>query len=250
MMELIYNKEWVFLPLSDMIFKIVGHLMILAVMVGFNRLSYAVMDIYFTYTTKEYGQLEKYQKLYVVKNLTKSFILFLIVMLSLPWMVDIILYDTWNNTIMHFIGTLYVSTDLSGLLFVPNLVTRTKIHHIIVCLIGFCNLFTNYNEIGLHRALLTLTYMSAIPYMVNAYLGLRHLNQDEMKRTIVDVTLYIYGLSVVVNFLIQHLYIFVWISGFSLIKVIYLLKYYLILYDDLKLVQYLFYKYKTKYAFN
>ena len=248
MWKVLYNEEWAFLSWNDITSELFWNSTALMMMVLFNFVCYQIMDHFFDNNLKEYSILEKHQKRYVVKNLTKTFILFLIVIGTLPWLYDIMIYNIWNNKIMHLIGTVYVSTDLSGLLFVSKLATRTKVHHTIVCILGFLSVMTDYRKIGLHRALLTLTYMSAIPYTVNAYLGLRHLNRKSIKQKIVDLALYVYCLSILINILIQHFYIFLWVPDFSLIKIVYLIKYYSILFDDLKLAQYLFYKYKQKYA--
>lgn len=249
-MTFLYQNEWSFLPLNEWALTIIWHGFLLAMMVVFNYICYTLLDFSFKLRLPEYKHLEDYQQRYILKNLTKTFILFIIVMATLPWLYDVLVYDKWNNNVMHFIGTMYVSTDLSGLIFVPKLPYRTKIHHTIVCILGFTSVITNYQNNGLHRALLTLTYMSAVPYTVNAYLGLRYLNREVIKKKMVDLALYVYSLSILINILVQHFYIFLWIPGFSLLKVGYMLKYYSILYDDIKLAQYLYYKYRQKYSEN
>ena len=248
MFELLYNGEWSFLPLVELPSTLFWNGIFLTGMVMANLACYTGMDKIFQVHLPEYQNLEEFEKRYILKNLTKTFILFLIVIGTLPWLYDLLLYNIWNNPIKHIIGTIYVSTDLTGLLFVPRLAFRTKVHHTIVCILGLSSIMTDYTQNGLHRALLTLTYMSAIPYTVNAYLGLRYLNRDYIKKQIVDVALYVYSLSVMVNILVQHFYVFLWVPGFSLLKVLYLAMYYSILYDDLKLVQYLYYKYRQKYT--
>ena len=137
-----------------------------------------------------------------------------------------------------------MSTDVTGLLLVPNLSTATKIHHRTVWVLSTLNMISDYQVNGLHRALVTLCFFSAIPYLVNTYLGLRHLNTPYIKQKIVDIALYTYANSVAANVVLQHLYVFRWVP-FNGVSVVYLILYYLILYDDIKLVMYLYYKYKN-----
>jgi hypothetical protein len=138
-----------------------------------------------------------------------------------------------------------MSTDVTGLLFVPNLSSATKLHHTTVWIFSTLSMISDYTLNGLHRALVVLCFFSAIPYLVNAYLGLRHLNTHMyVKQKIVDIALYTYANSVAVNVVLQHLYVFRWVP-LHIVSFVYLGLYYLILYDDIKLIRYLYYKYKT-----
>ncbi|MEX0595007.1 MAG: hypothetical protein WD512_00795, partial [Candidatus Paceibacterota bacterium] len=97
----------------------------------------------------------------------------------------------------------------------------------------------------LHQALLALTYLSAVPYIVNTYLGLRHLNNKRLQEGLISACFYIYTMSILLNFWIQHMYVFYLIpGGFTMAKLCYLLAYYCILKDDIHLMGYFRYKVK------
>ena len=168
----------------------------------------------------------------------------LILVFSTPLIYGIIFNGNWNNNLIHAFGTLYASTDVTGLLIVPNLARATKIHHTTVIIFSTLNMISNHELNGLHRALIVMCFLSAVPYIVNTYLGLRHLETPRIKQKIVDIALYTYVNSVVVNIILQHLYVFRWVP-FSLVSLLYLGLYYLILYDDVQLIKYLYYKYKN-----
>ena len=181
--------------------------------------------------------------MYTVKNLSKSVVLLVMILLLIPVIYNIIFNGYWDNSKIHFFGTLYTSTDVTGLLFVPQLSSATKIHHRTVWIFGTLNMISNYEENGIHRALVALGFFSGIPYLVNTYLGMRHL-ETPYRSKIVDIALYTYVNSVVVNIILQHLYVFRWVP-INAISIIYIILYYLILYDDIKLIQYLYFKYKN-----
>lgn len=165
--------------------------------------------------------------------------------MTAPEILQVILNDKWNNDSMFFWGTVYVSVDFLGLLVVPGLSRDTKIHHTVVCILGTLSAISDYRVRGLHQALLALTYLSAVPYIVNTYLGLRHLNNKRLQEGLISACFYVYALSILLNFWIQHMYVFYLIpGGLTVAKLCYLLAYYLILKDDIHLMGYFRYKVK------
>ena len=124
-------------------------------------------------------------KKYTVKNLSKSCLLLYILITLSPTIYDIIFNGVWNNNRVYFYGILYASTDVTGLLVVPNLATATKVHHITVLIFSTLNIISNHEVNGLHRALIVLGFFSVIPYIVNTYLGLRHLETPYIKNKII-----------------------------------------------------------------
>lgn len=218
-------------------------------MVLVNYVSYLILDVLLRQKSNNYISIEPENQRYVVKNLTKSAILFGLLISSLPGIWDIFFHNKWDNALIYRLGSIYVSTDLSGLLFVPKLSTATKIHHTCVIVLGLINVLVDYNEPGLHRAFVSLTLLSMIPYLVNTYLGMRYLEGERVKSYILWVCLYVYSASVILNCALQHLYVFYIVPDFSteqiVTKSLYLLIYYFILNDDVKLIRYLNYKYHT-----
>jgi len=168
--------------------------------------------------------------------------------MTLPQLLRVILYNEWDNDTMFFWGTVYVSIDFLGLLVVPGLARDTKIHHTVVCVLGTISAISDYRITGLHQALLALTYLSAVPYIVNTYLGLRHLNDKRVQESLISACVYIYALSILLNFWIQHMYVFY--GKFTVVKLFYLLAYYLILKDDIHLMSYFRYKVNMNLSFS
>lgn len=224
------------------------YIVFLFLMVGINYICYLILDNLLKRHSMKYKIIEFHDKRYVVKNLTKSMILLILILAGLPGFWTMIVTGTWNNDLVHTIGTIYVSTDVSGLIFVPRLPKETLIHHTCVVILGTVNVFMDYSVNGLHRALISLTILSMVPYLVNTYLGMRHLEGTTIKRCIVGICLWVYSASVVVNLILQHLYVFYLVPGFLnpwilCKKIAYLAIYYSILNDDIKLIRYLNYKY-------
>lgn len=210
---------------------------------GFYYLYYNLLNRY----NPIFYNLELEDKMYVVKNFTKSTILCFLGLISTSWLYDLINDGEWRNDRIHLIGSLYASTDIAGLIFVPNLPRRTKIHHSVVLFFGLLNLTLDYRNDGIHRALIVLTYFSIIPYLVNTLLGLRRLGFPQLKARLAFVSLIIYSICVGINFTYQNLYTLFYSQTIIALKMAYLFLYYLILYDDVKLLHYL---YRVGFSFN
>ena len=205
-----------------------------------------------TYLRKynSYIELIPRDKFYVLKNLCKSFILCMLMIAGTPIVYGVIFNNYWNNAMIHFLGTVYVSTDLTGLITIRRLSMATKIHHACVLIFGFVSVSSDYNEPSIARAMLVLTFFSIIPYSVNGYLGLRYLKQKDIQELVIDLCLYTYVNSVIVNFVFQHLYILYWLSdSYWILRMVYMGLYYLILNDDIKLIKYLYYKFRVTHGY-
>lgn len=184
--------------------------------------------------------LEIERQMYVIKNLTKSTFLFLLAIISTPWVYELVTIGNWENHRIKFIGSVYVSTDIAGLLFVPDLPKTTKIHHTIVFFLGMMNILVDYQQDGIHRALIALTYFSILPYLVNTLLGLRFLGFPELKQNLALISYWVYGASIIINCSYQNIYTIFYCQSWFLVRIVYLCLYYMILYDDLKLLSYLY----------
>jgi len=158
------------------------------------------------------------------------------------FLLQTMIYQQYNNWWITFYGNVYVSTDLTALLVVPNLPMTTKIHHICVMLFGIVNILVDYEQEGFHLVLVPLTVFSCIPYIVNFYLAHRWSPLPFKNSVLIQLCFWTYGLSILANLFFQHYYVF-WLFEPHYINYIYLMMYYMaILRDDIKLMQYLFYK--------
>ena len=197
---------------------------------------------FFYYLLINYNQ--QFQKLsherirYVIKNLSKSVFLCFLSLYALPDIIDLYSTGVWNNELLHLLGSIYCATDIAGLLFVPNLPTTTKFHHSVVTVLSVLNLLVDYQQPGIHRAMVLLCYFSMVPYLVNTLLGLRPLGFPILKIQLARICSFIYGLSILMNFSYQHYYV-VLANDYIIFRGLYLILYWIILYDDLWLLNYL-----------
>ena len=153
-----------------------------------NLIFYGFYHLLFCQISNRYRDLSYDRRFYIVKNISKSTMLVLLLLCSTPCIYQGLVWDNWDNNRVHLIGSVYVSTDVTGLLTVPNLATTTKLHHCCVLVLGMVNLLSDYGQEGLHRALISLTYFSMIPYVVNAYLAVRWLVNERPKRQLGLIT--------------------------------------------------------------
>ena len=193
-----------------------------------------------TYNQK-FRELEWGKKMYVLKNFSKATVLCYLTFYANKVIYDMLVLNIWNNEVMTLIGLIYASTDVSGLLFVPNLPLTTKIHHVMVSIIGIVTVLQDFEQPGIHGSFIGLAYFSIIPYLVNFLLGLRHLGFPRIRKRIAQFAGVIYGVCIFFNVLYQNVYTIWYSKAYPVTMVIYLLGYYFaILRDDLKLMDYLY----------
>lgn len=218
------------------------YLFALFLLVYLHQYVYLLGDQFlFKYYIKNDEILDKfnlYKRRYIIKNLWKSAILALILLSTSLSVVDGFFYKTWSPTIFLVWGTLYVSLDLSGLVYVRGLPITTKIHHIVVCILGTLNSVTNYNSPGYYRSILIYTYFSIVPFIVNFYLGYRYLETNDNRRKVVGIwSYYIYSISLICNIISQL--VFFYLQPFEWSILFYMLMFTMIINDDIKLIQFL-----------
>lgn len=187
------------------------------------------------------------RRLYILKNLSKSIILCFLVHHLYKDFCLMLFYDKWPpNESLYQLGTVYVVTDITGLLLV-KLELRTKIHHYCVLVLGMYSVLSDYQQPGIHRALIYLTYLSMAAYLVNTYLALRFIISKQWQKIMATVAVTIYVCSIFLNFIIQHLSVWQalqeggW-SGYGACGTyMYVSLYWLILNDDIILLRFLYY---------
>jgi len=183
--------------------------------------------------------LSEYKRKYVIKNIWKSFVLSIIMVGVTVNFIDGFFNNIWSNLSFKIWGTLYVSLDLSGLIYVRGLPTATIIHHLVVNILGIINSVTDYNEPGYYRSMLIYTYFSIVPFIVNFYLGYRYIdNNENRKNKLAQVAYKIYFTSLSLNILSQIL--FFTLSQFHYSLFFYIFLYSLIINDDIKLIKFLY----------
>jgi len=179
-----------------------------------------------------------YKRKYIIKNLWKSSMLALIMISATISFIDGFFHNTWSNLTFFVWGTYYVSLDLSGLVYVRGLPITTKVHHVVVCILGTLNAIADYNIPGYYRSILIYTYFSIVPFIVNFYLGYRYLETNETRRKLISkLSYYIYSFSLFTNILCQILFFYFEVFSFSII--FYIAMFSMIMNDDIKLIRFL-----------
>jgi len=220
---------------------ILEHLLIFFGFVLGNLFNFSIIH-YLLRNNEDYQKLEYHQKCYMVKNLSKSMILLIFLVTGLNKLYNGLVHQIYDDYWMTIYGSLYVSTDFTGLMVVPKLHMTTVIHHICVILFGIINLSVDFDQDGFHRVLLPLTAFSCIPYIVNFYLAYRWTPLPFNNDILIKFCFWTYLVSICFNFVYQHYFVF-YLYGNHPFHYVYLVLYYwAILRDDLKLLQYLLYK--------
>lgn len=198
----------------------------------------------------EYQSLSYNKKCYVLKNLTKSLMLFLILVFFMNDLFVPALYNTWNNEYANLFANAYVSNDFVGLLIVPKLPKSTKMHHIISTSLLLYSYTINFQEENVGRWMFIYTLMSTFPFLVNSYLGLRFIQTKENSNINIFIdkirvmAYYIYLSTCFFNWLVHGLLVSNKIYNFNLELpyIIYLFLLIPIINDDLILLNWLYNK--------
>lgn len=136
-----------------------------------------VLELY----SKKYIEYTYNKKTYIVTNILKSNVLFLLAYLFISSLLlgDINLFNTelWLNNkklLINFSG-IYTVTDFVALFVNKSMNMDTIFHHICVVLayLYLCNV--DYKEEGIHKSIIIYGGFSSLAALVNLYLGLRHL---------------------------------------------------------------------------
>ena len=207
---------------------------------------YLFTYIYLEDYNKTFQKLELNKRLYVVKNLVKSFNLGYISIVYTNTLINYMIVDKYNMKVIRDLASFYVSNDIMALALVPNLPKTTKIHHSITTLLLCYTMIVDYNYISNPgKLLLIYTILSCYSFLVNFYLGIRFLEQKNTENKIIKysrvASFYTYASCCIVNWTIHC---FILIS--RIISLQYNLQYlaytgllYFIIKDDLILMSWL-----------
>ena len=159
-------------------YEIIPHTFILIVtglvIYEFNLLVKSILekknDLFNTHTLE--------RQLYIVKNITKSIILFFLSFRIIYVLINSINKQQLNNFDIKTIATLYVAGDIVALLTVPGLPESTRRHHMATTLLLFVNYLIDYEDLSristkIGILLIGYTTFSAFSFLVNLYLGSR-----------------------------------------------------------------------------
>jgi len=206
--------------------------------IGFYTLFYLLFHNILLNNNIRYNHLDNDRKLYVLKNITKSCGLLIIlyygyVLLYYKWF-----ENKWINDLIYKIGFFYCSADFLGLLVVKNLPINSKIHHISTLFISILVSQTDFeNSATIVEAILIFTLLASKSFSVNLYLGWRHIYYRYTKK-ILNLAYYNYIITLTINFIYQYWMLYRFFN-ISLLYMSYVFLCHLIIYDDIKLLGFL-----------
>ena len=194
-----------------------------------------------------------HKKWYVVANISKSFFLLCIAISPRFWIecYQGFLLDNWPSSLLFIkrCTVLYVTTDVVALYMVPKLPFSTTIHHIttilIVMIVGSSNIRMRGTVGFLGACKMAVLYgsFSSVPYLVNAYLGLRVVYSKRWWMfELCRLSLITYMICCCLNWLTHSL----WLLGYwgnselSLPIILYLVMMMTMVNDDIVLIKWLF----------
>ncbi len=192
-----------------------------------------------TYYPK-YKHLTDSKKMYVSKNIVKAGSLALVAIPGLVLIIRVAVFDQWNSPLLiKLLGTLYASNDLTGLVLMAKKLPRsTLIHHLVVLLFSFCNIFViDFNNNCIWRHLAILASCSAQTFAVNFYLGARHVLEDQRKKNLIPYIYYNYFIFIALSALWQFGALFR--SPLNVYTVFYSALVFMIFWDDSVLLNFL-----------
>lgn len=187
------------------------------------------------------NNLDKDRMNYVCKNFVKVIALSILVVRAFYGIIDALCNDVWDNKVFYELGYAYAMTDVAGLIMVRRLPINTKIHHATTLVLSFLNTFNDYTQPTIWRGLILYSYFSALALLVNLYLGLRVIIPNEKCTQLCRIALWNYITVCYANWFYQvNLISKTGISGFF--SVLYVGLIIMIMYDDIKLIQFLRYQ--------
>lgn len=185
---------------------------------------------------------------YVVKNVSKSIVLAFLTPPAFWVMNRILWYQTWETDLITCMGSIYAASDIVAFFrMFRKLPQSTKIHHACVCVFAFINAWIHYGEsTSIWKQTAMLAIASAPTFMVNTFLGARHLSEisDAEKRRLAKASFGVYAMCLTWSMAWQAIVMYRqvewrwWDTGYVVAVV-------LIYYDDWVLSRYL-YRYYTK----
>lgn len=161
---------------------------------------------------------------YITKNVIKAFILVLLFMYTNT-------IQDWSDDRIPVAASIYVSNDIVGLLYVPNLHLSTKLHHAMSIVLLVYAFVADFNTSKTAQMLFYYTYFSTATFYVNLYLGLRFCYR--LPKVVPKICFVGYGVTLMLSWYCQY-------TLASIESWPYLCILSAIVYDDLILLQWLY----------
>ncbi|MAD26051.1 MAG: hypothetical protein CMO44_17990 [Verrucomicrobiales bacterium] len=165
--------------------------------------SYKPIEEKLTVVTEKFATLEEHKKYYVIKNLLKATYLCFLCIVTVTLFTPYLYYNTWPNTLLRSLASMYVSNDVVGLYKVTGLKTSTRLHHMTTLLFLIVSWTLDFQQSKMAKLLFLYTFASALTFPVNAFLGLRHCYDEKELKDVCKIAYYTYGVVCVLNWILQ-----------------------------------------------
>ena len=132
---------------------------------------------------------------YITKNVIKASVLVLVLLYTST-------IRDWSDDRIPVVAGIYVSNDIVGLMYVPNLHLSTKIHHVMSIVLLVYAFVADFKTSNTAQMLFYYTYFSAATFYVNLYLGLRFCYR--LPRVVPKICFTGYGTTLVLSLYYQH----------------------------------------------
>jgi len=197
---------------------------------------YSLNKILYRYTDN-YKTLDNNKKLYVLKNILKSFSLLYLFLIRYDGYIMIYNNNYINENVYKY-SCNYVANDFLGLILNNKLPITTKCHHITTVLLLTYMINQNINDSLFSKLIFTYGACSNISFLVNMHLGTRHiLKNKKLQYDINKFSYYSYKFSLSFNLLL-HTWI-LYYNQVTLGSIIYLISIIPLINDDIVLIKWL-----------
>ena len=209
------------------------------------KFGYRLLDIVLPILNSDYNDIKPvHKKFYVCSNVLKSLFFFYFTTDALYLLYSICILDTWDEERVQYLGLMYTGLDTVSLFMVPKMQLNTKIHHLSVMILHSYCLYYNYEVGEMLKIIIVYAIWSANAYVVNLYLGLRvFIREKNMYLHYLCCTaLFTYIGCCFMNWIYQTYSIggMMYNGTFPVGGYIYILTMFIIIYDDIVLMKYLY----------
>tara|TARA_B100001142_G_scaffold97315_1_gene99224 strand:+ start:6423 stop:7055 length:633 start_codon:yes stop_codon:yes gene_type:complete len=201
---------------------------------------YKVYDFYLNIMYSKYKSYDNEKKQYIIKNTMKSGALYGLSIISPPIIYSLIVNDNYYNynLIIQIGAIIYTINDTVALYKLKNLSNSTKYHHIVSTSFGIISIFTDFYSNDTSKLLFIYCISACLTYNVNLFMGMRFLLSKKDLITLQQKCLYSYTISCALNWGYHIYYLFT--NNHTIPLVIYYLLICVLIYDDLKLIKWLY----------
>lgn len=136
------------------------------------------------------------KKDYALKNIFKSFVLFLFMPLATYILYLFFIEDRHDTILIVVAGWIYSACDIIGLINV-KLPQTTMIHHSIVTIFAIMSTLMNHTKFTFFTPIILYGALCSYTFSVNLFLGIRHLYPDaEFTYIICRISYWVYSIVV------------------------------------------------------